>query len=87
MLYVGNSGAETQCLGDLRTMSPEAAAERINALPGNRDYTAYYDLSQLPTLDTLMNALETIPQDAVYGDFESVLYRGLVQMGIPAKGV
>ncbi len=87
MLYVGNSGAETQCLGDLRTLSPKVAAEIINALPGNRDYTAYYDLSQLPALDTLTDALETIPQDAVYGDFESVLYRGLVQMGISAKGV
>ncbi len=87
MLYVGNSGAETQCLGDLRTLSPEAAAEAITALPGNRDYTAYYDLSQLPALDDLMNALKMIPQDTVYGDFESVLYRGLVQIGIPAKGV
>ncbi len=85
MLYVGNSGGETQCLGDLRTLSAEAAAETINALPGNRDYTAYYDLSQLPALDDQMLALETIPQDAIYGDFESILYRGLMQMRVPTK--
>lgn len=85
MLYVGNSGAETQCLGDLRTMSPKEAADAINALPGNRDYTAFYDLSQLPTKDALVDALKTIPQNAIYGDFESVLYRGLMQIGTHTK--
>lgn len=85
MLYAGNSGTETQCLGDLRTMSPEEAADAVSALPGNRDYTAFYDLSQLPTADALAGALKTIPQNVIYGDFESVLYRGLMQMGVRAK--
>lgn len=84
-LYVGNSGGETQCLGDLRTLSPEAAAERIHALPGNRDYTAYYDLAALPSMGALLDTLGSLPQNLIYGDFESVLYRGLVEMGIPTR--
>ena len=84
-LYVGNSGSETQCLGDLRTLSPEAVAEKINALPGNRDYTAYYDLAALPAKEELLCTLEKLPGQLIYGDFESVLYRGLAEMGIPTK--
>lgn len=84
-LYVGNSGAETQYLGDLCTLSPEAAAEKINALPGNRDYTAYYDLADLPSMGALIHVLEALPQRTIYGDFESVLYRGLAEMRIPTK--
>lgn len=84
-LYVGNSGAETRCLGDLRSMDLEATARLIKALPGNRDYSAFYDVDVLPAADVLINALLKLPQDAVYGDFESVLYRGLMEVGIPTK--
>lgn len=84
-LYVGNSGAETRCLGDIRSIDLKAAAEIIQSLPGNRDYGAFYDLDALPGDAELIQALKRLPQDAVYGDFPSAVYRGLVELGIPTK--
>ena len=83
LLYVGNSGAETRCLGDLRALDPEKAAAEIRKLPGNRDYGAFYDPANLPDTFDLVQALECLPQDLVYGDFESALYRGLAELGTP----
>lgn len=85
LLYVGNSGAETRCLGDLRALDPEKAAAEIRKLPGNRDYGAFYDPANLPDTFDLVQALECLPQDLVYGDFESALYRGLAELGVPTK--
>ena len=85
MLYVGNSGVETRCLGDLRSIDLEAAAEIIRSLPGNRDYGAFYDMDVLPSAADLIKALEGLPQDAVYGDFPSIIYRGLADLGTPTK--
>lgn len=84
-LYVGNSGVETHCLGDLRNVDLEAVAETIKLLPGNRDYVAFYDMDALPPVDYLIEALEKLSSDVIYGDFESVLYRGLTELGIPTK--
>lgn len=84
-LYVGNSGAETQCLGDLRSVDLEATAAIINTLPGNRDYGAFYDSSKLPTTNALITTLKDLPQNMVYGDFESVIYRGLTELGVETK--
>lgn len=84
-LYVGNSGAETCLLGDLRTMDLKETAKVINGLSGNRDYGAFYDLDKLPSTEMLITALEKLPKDMVYGDFESVIYRGFVELGIPVK--
>jgi len=84
-LYVGNSGAETQCLGDLRHIDLEETASIIKALPGNRDYGAFYDPAILPSTDALTVALEELPQNLIYGDFESVIYRGLTELGVPTK--
>ena len=82
-LYVGNSGMETRCLGDLLSMDLKAAAEVIRSLPGNRDYGAFYDVNLLPSADDLIKALEGLPQNAVYGDFPSIIYRGLAALNIP----
>ncbi len=84
-LYVGNSGAETQCLGDLRHIDLEATASIINSLPGNRDYGAFYNPEVLPAKNELITALEKLPQNLLYGDFESVVYRGLAELRIPTK--
>lgn len=84
-LYVGNSGAETCCLGDVRSMDLKAVAEEIKLLPGNRDYGAFYDLEELPSTEKIVGALEGLPQTLVYGDFESIIYRGLVQLQVPTK--
>ena len=84
-LYVGNSGTETQCLGDLRQIDLKATAERINALPGNRDYGAFYDTALLPTTAQLVEALGKLPGNMVHGDIESVIYRGLAALNIPTR--
>lgn len=82
-LYVGNSGGEVCCLGDLRQIDVKETAQIINELPGNRDYGAYYDVEAIPCSDVIIAVLEKLPQDLVYGDFESILYRGFTELGIP----
>lgn len=82
-LYYGNTGAETRCLGDLRHLKVDKIADVLVHLPGNRDYGAFYHPDTLPDTDTLCAALADLPQDLVYGDVESVLYRALVHLGVP----
>ena len=84
-LYIGNSGSETRCLGDLRTLDLQACAALLNTLPGNRDYGAYYDEAALPPMPQLITELEQLPQNLVYGDFESILYRGLTALNTPTR--
>lgn len=84
-LFVGNTGAETESLGDLRTLNVEKTAARIRALPGNRDYGAFYEIDQLPAREELLRALEQLPQGLLYSDRASVIYRGLAALGIPTK--
>lgn len=85
MLYVGNSGVETQALGNLRKLEPEMAADVIQNLPGNSDYGAFYDIENLPSMENLQKAIEALPRNLVYGDFASILYRAFVDLGIPTK--
>ncbi len=85
MLYVGNSGVETQVLGDLRKLEPEMAAEVIRNLPGNSDYSAFYDIENLPGMENIRETIKALPQDLVYGDFPSILYRTFVSLDIPTK--
>ena len=84
-LYVGNSGAETESLGDLRKLEPKAAAEIIQNLPGNVDYGAFYDGENVPDTECVREAMGNIAQNLVYGDFASVLYRAFAEMGIPTR--
>ena len=85
LLYMGNSGAETECLGDLRLLDPEAIAKRITEAPDNRDYGAFYDQSALPETERLIDTLKKLPQDTVYGDDPSVIYRGLAALNVPTR--
>lgn len=84
-MYLGNSGAETECFGDLRLLDPEAAAARIMNAPDNRDYGAFYDRNILPETERLTDALKTLSRETVYGDFPSVIYRGLASLGVPTR--
>lgn len=85
MLYVGNSGVEAQALGDLRKLAPEVVAGVIQKLPGNADYGAFYDIESLPGTETIREAIKALPQNLVYGDFSSVLYRAFVDLDVPTK--
>ena len=85
LLYMGNSGAETECLGDLRRLDPEATAARIKEMPDNRDYDAFYDRSVLPETERMIEALIGLPQNTVYGDFPSVIYRGLTALNTATR--
>lgn len=84
-LYVGNTGSETLLLGDLRKLEIKSLVGKIKSLSGNRDYTAFYDLKLLPNEEELIKALKAISQENVYGDMESVIYRGLAELNIPTK--
>lgn len=84
-LYVGNSGAETQALGDLRKLDPRSVVEIIQKLPGNQDYSAFYDIENVPDTESVLKTIKAIPQDIVYGDFASVLYRAFAGLAIPTK--
>ena len=84
-LYMGNTGAETECLGDLRVLDAGRTAERIRQAAGNRDYGAFYDPAVLPEQEDLLLALDRLPRDRLYADLPSVLYRGLEELGIPTR--
>ena len=84
-LYVGNTGAETRCLGELVSIEPEFAAEEIRSLPGNRDYGAFYDIESLPPTAELVTALKRLPADQLYDDISSVVCRGLNELGVRTK--
>ena len=71
--------------GYLRKLEPEIAAEVIRKLPGNSDYGAFYDVENLPGMKNIREAIRALPQDLVYGDFPSILYRAFVDLGIPTK--
>jgi hypothetical protein len=84
-LFVGNTGVETECLGNMRTLDIRETALRISELPGNRDYTAFYDIDRLPGREGLLRALEELPRDLAYSDTASAIYRVLAAMGIQTK--
>ncbi len=85
MLYVGNSGVETQVIGDLRELAPEMVADVIRNLPGNSDYGAFYDIANLPSMANTLEAVKALPRNLVYGDFASILYRAFADLDIPTK--
>lgn len=82
-LYVGNSGVETRCLGDLRMLEAKETAAIVNALPGNREYGAFFEEGDLPPAETVYRLMKAMPQDLVFGDFESVLYRVFAEANVP----
>ena len=82
-LFLGNTGVETACLGDLRSLDLSRAAEALAQAPGNRDYGAFYDPDRLPDERTLLQALKALPQELLYADLPSVLYRGLAELHTP----
>lgn len=84
-LYIGNTGVETLCLGDLKTMDIAAAAAVIAAQPGNRDYGAFFDTDALPEEAELITALSKLPVDLLFSDEASVICRGLADLKIPTK--
>ena len=84
-LFAGNTGVETECLGNVRTLDVRETAERILAMPGNRDYGAFYDMEMLPGSAELIRALDYLPGDLLYSDMASAIYRGLAALGVPVK--
>ena len=83
LLYLGNTGVETICLGDIRTLHAAQVSEILARAPGNRDYGAFYDPRRLPGEDELLRTLKTLPRELLYADLPSVLYRGLAELRTP----
>ena len=84
-LFVGNTGVETEHLGNLRTLDIQETAKRISEMPGNRDYGAFYEMDLLPRQEVLVRAIDQLPQDLLYSDRASAIYRALTMLGIPTK--
>ena len=84
-LFIGNTGVETERLGNLRALDIQETAERISELPGNRDYGAFYEEDRLPDSAGLIRALDQLPQDLLYSDRASVIYRALTALGVPTR--
>ena len=84
-LFVGNTGVETACLGNLRTLDIRETAQRISELNGNRDYDAFYEENVLPGREEMIYALNQLPRDLLYSDRASVIYRALTKLGIPTR--
>ena len=84
-LFVGNTGAETERLGSLRTLDIRETARRISGLPGNRDWGAFYEADRLPGREELIRATDRLNQDLLYSDRASAVYRVLTSLGIPTK--
>ena len=85
LLYMGNTGVETACLGDLDTLDLAIAANQISHAPGNRDYGAFYDPELLPNQEKLICALKRLPPGTLYGDPASVICRGLAELRLPTR--
>lgn len=84
-LFIGNTGVETERIGNLRTLNVQAAAKRISEQQGNRDYGAFYEQTLLPSQKELIHALDRLPQDLLYSDRASVIYRALTELGTPTR--
>ena len=84
-LYIGNTGVETVCLGDLRSLDLHEAADAILRASGNRDYGAFYDVEALPDDEALMAALRALPEGLLYSDTASVISRALADLDTPTK--
>ena len=82
-LFYGNTGVETERLGNMRTLDVKAAARRILELPGNRDWGAFYDAGTLPGPEEMIRALGRVPADLAYSDMASTVYRAFAEAGIP----
>lgn len=80
--YYGNAGMHTKRLGNIATMTSEEIYEAIQAQRANYDYSAYYDLKQLPHISAVL-AANPPQENHVYPDAESCLYRWLDAMGVP----
>ena len=63
-------------------MTSEEIYEAIQAQRANYDYSAYYDLKQLPPISAVL-AANPPQENHVYPDAESCLYRWLDAMGVP----
>ena len=84
-LFVDNTGVETEHLGNLRILDIQETAKRISEMPGNRDYGAFYEMDLLPRQEVLVRAIDQLPQDLLYSDRASAIYRALTMLGIPTK--
>lgn len=81
-LYYGNAGMHTKRLGSIAVMTSEEIYQAILPCRANYDYSAYYDLAELPPIAAVL-AANPVWENYVYPDAEGCLYRWLDQMGVP----
>ncbi len=81
-LFYGNVGLHTKRLGNLMEDSQETLAERIRALPANYDWSAYYQLSNLPPISSVIRGVQPLNTNFVYPGLADCVYSWFDRIGV-----
>lgn len=83
-LYYGNAGARTRLIGNLKTSSTVELINEIGKLKPNYDYSAFYDLDKLPSVDLILERIQPLRTNYVYPNVASCLYSWFDLCSIPS---
>ncbi len=84
-LYYGNAGASTKLIGNLKSSSTSELVEAIKNLKANYDYSAYYDIDELPPVSEILEKIKPLKTNYVYPDIASCLYSWFDLCSIPSR--
>ena len=83
-LFYGNVGAGTMRLGSIKTTPAREMAEKIKGLPANYDWSAFYDVEELPKIRQLLAARRPDTSNLVYPSINDCIYRWLDEINHPS---
>jgi len=83
-IFYGNVGMHTLKLGNVLEDDAQELLKKIQGLPPNYDWSAYYDLNKLPPLGELLSSLPVLKTNYVYPRIQDCIYSWLDLRGIPS---
>lgn len=83
-LYYGNAGVHTKLLGNLKTSSTEELFDKVSHLKANYDYSAFYDIDSLPSIQSVLQKVQPLHSNYVYSEVSYCLYRWFDLCKIPS---
>ena len=72
-LYYGNAGLHTKHLGNVLEMSYDEIYDKIADKSANYDYSAYYEIKRLPSVDEILNYAKSSNLNYIFSDIESCI--------------
>ena len=81
-IYYGNVGMHTLKLGNILADDPQVLLGKIQALPPNYDWSAYYNLDEVPPMRELLSSLPAIESNYVYPRIQDCIYSWLDLCGV-----